>query len=570
VHFTATTMFLLLALSLGTSPWQAGQVCEGINYTTTPAQDMLRGKHLRVLDLYWMPFAQPDADAPSGWSGMDVDLLNQVSWLLGFTFDIEDMGYPAEGASWTDHALEWQWHGDLMASFWVPQSDRRDNSIQLRGHLDLSTVLVARTETIETGTWTMDSVFSFLKPFELSLWLSFAVFVVLSGTVDFLVERSVEAGHRLSTCIYEYCAGLLWGGFEKPLTRMSAVYQVVTAFFLLIINASYTANLAAFITVNSAPGMTASSVDQMQADGGRLCMMPGGWQSRFDASFPRMTYLEVEGEASAAQALYDGGDCDAMVTPKNNYDGWRTDPGYCSFAIAEVLFAASGGWMTNPHSYCVQHAIEWALFQLESNGTVDRIYSSYMPLTPCAGESQEVTTLEETETVTERRRLNTRGERPSARSRTGPAASSREGRAGRPRRDAQHRGRRLETSGDADEASDSQVAAMATTDFIGIFLIWAFVTVMVLMPTTAKYIKEKWDAAARPQVAKLSDDSDTQDAAAGGSTDALVAAKEALARGAAAREAEEEREPEMGKSGRRRRSNQRIHANQSKDSETFV
>jgi len=111
---------------------------------------------------------------------------------------------------------------------------------------------------------------------------------------------------------------------------------------------------------------------------------------------------------------------------------------------------------------------------------------------------------------------------------------------------------------------------MATTDFIGIFLIWAFVTVMVLMPTTAKYIKEKWDAAARPQVAKLSDDSDTQDAAAGGSTDALVAAKEALARGAAAREAEEEREPEMGKSGRRRRSNQRIHANQSKDSETFV
>ena len=77
-------------------------------------------------------------------------------------------------------------------------------------------------------------------------------------------------------------------------------------------------------------------------------------------------------------------------------------------------------------------------------------------------------------------------------------------------------------------------------------------------------------AAARPQVAKLSDDSDTQDAAAGESTDALVAAQEALARGAAAREAEEEREPEMGKSGRRRRSNQRIHANQSKDSETFV
>jgi len=42
-------------------------------------------------------------------------------------------------------------------------------------------------------------------------------------------------------------------------------------------------------------------------------------------------------------------------------------------------------------------------------------------------------------------------------------------------------------------SSDSQVTAMAMTDFLGIFLIWAFVTVMVLMPTTVKYIKEKWD-----------------------------------------------------------------------------
>ena len=48
-------------------------------------------------------------------------------------------------------------------------------------------------------------------------------------------------------------------------------------------------------------------------------------------------------------------------------------------------------------------------------------------------------------------------------------------------------------------------------------------------------------------------------AAAGESTDALVAAKEAVARGTAAREVEEARQSEMGRSGRRRRSSQPQH-----------
>jgi hypothetical protein len=36
----------------------------------------------------------------------------------------------------------------------------------------------------------------------------------------------------------EYCAGVLWGGFERPLSRNSAVYQIVLGFILLVVNAS--------------------------------------------------------------------------------------------------------------------------------------------------------------------------------------------------------------------------------------------------------------------------------------------------------------------------------------------
>ena len=37
---------------------------------------------------------------------MDIDLLNQLSWLLGFTYEIVDMGYPPSGQTWTQHAVQ--------------------------------------------------------------------------------------------------------------------------------------------------------------------------------------------------------------------------------------------------------------------------------------------------------------------------------------------------------------------------------------------------------------------------------------------------------------------------------
>ena len=40
-------------------------------------------------------------------------------------------------------------------------------------------------------------------------------------------------------------AGVLWGGFQDPHTRLSAIYQVVNAALILITIAVYTANLAA-------------------------------------------------------------------------------------------------------------------------------------------------------------------------------------------------------------------------------------------------------------------------------------------------------------------------------------
>eukprot|EP00966_Prymnesium_polylepis_P092959 2151782-Prymnesium_polylepis.1 len=47
--------------------WFAGAVCDGTN-STVLTRDFLRGKHLHVYDVAWVPFAVVDASAPHGWT----------------------------------------------------------------------------------------------------------------------------------------------------------------------------------------------------------------------------------------------------------------------------------------------------------------------------------------------------------------------------------------------------------------------------------------------------------------------------------------------------------------------
>lgn len=69
----------------------ARDLCDGVDLLG-PAVDLLRGKHIRVLETTWFPFAVPNEAAPHGWSGFDIDLLSAVSEYLGFTFEVTEGG----------------------------------------------------------------------------------------------------------------------------------------------------------------------------------------------------------------------------------------------------------------------------------------------------------------------------------------------------------------------------------------------------------------------------------------------------------------------------------------------
>lgn len=303
--------------------------------------------------------------------------------------------------------------------------------------------------------------------------------------MDFILEKPTAKHARLRSSIREYAAGVLWGGFEYPLSNSSALYQLVLAFILMIINASYTANLAAFITISAAPALSAESIQSMQLNGQNLCVMPGGFQSRFDASYPMMPYTEVEGEATAGEELYWGTTCDAVVTPRNNFDTWKTNADYCNFEVAEVLFSGDGGWMTNRESPCVAYAVEWALYQLEMNGTIDKLYRQYMPVAPCASTvATEVTTFESTST-TARRQLNAhsseRATKPHAGGGVASTATSR-------RRLTSKSSRPVATAAEDPGAS----IRMGVLDFVGVFTLWGGTSVILVLITVFWVLKARF------------------------------------------------------------------------------
>jgi ABC-type amino acid transport substrate-binding protein len=85
----STGMLLwLVASAQGVAAEEYGP-CAG-KWLNGPAIDVLRGAHLKVLQLEWAPFAYKDTAASHGWSGFDIDLFQEVAHILGFSFEITE------------------------------------------------------------------------------------------------------------------------------------------------------------------------------------------------------------------------------------------------------------------------------------------------------------------------------------------------------------------------------------------------------------------------------------------------------------------------------------------------
>lgn len=443
-----------------------GAICEATQ--TYAPLDKLRGRHLIVGEMVWEPFAFRDSSTPSGWAGFDLDLLDHVAADLGFTYEIFDMtanALPEE--TWDEQLYRLSAQTDLVMSYWSATYASRVS--QLLGHMDYGTVLVVRPGEDEEPPF-VERMFTFFNPFSGELWGAIIAIVLLSGLIDNLLER--RHGGSLQESLYEAFAGTMWGGFERPRSNLSAVYQIVLSLVLLITISAYTANLAAFLTIKGSPTLSANSVsDLIGASKPVCCRDDDPMLDAYRAYFPELTYrtMPIEDLPRAVNS----GLCDAAFMPNINLKKLKNnDAENCMLTVAESPIAASAGWATNFQSPCIQQSIDYCLQRLKLDGTLNAVLLKWLYPLPCEVESNGEADADEV-----RRHLT---------SAAYIATSRLSGAAAQPQR-------RLKSSsasraaisassagGSADEGSDEQ-QVIGIREFAGVLILWGAVSAATLL-----------------------------------------------------------------------------------------
>ena len=262
MHMYALYMVGFLLIAPASAEHVPGSVCAEVEASLAnatvmqPAVDMLRGKHLRIAEMVWSPWAVKDETTPSGWSGYDgahffdissfsfaahvyfcfcaahgtcsaphvcvrsaaVDLVHRVSEILGFTYEFYDMGYTRSGETYTQMLGRIQNESDLIASFWGPYPERFNLFGMVRGHVDLAEIFMTRVDVPNDTPFT-ERFFSFLKPFRLDLWAIIIAMVFCSGLMDYLVERKSSGTASVRACMQ--IQAKVWGATPHSFTRAS-------------------------------------------------------------------------------------------------------------------------------------------------------------------------------------------------------------------------------------------------------------------------------------------------------------------------------------------------------------
>ena len=431
---------------------------------THPSTRPAHYSHRRVYDTPWPPFAIPYDAAPKGWSGIDADLLERLADMLGFTYNITT--FHKEGnETWSQALFRVADEADLVASYWIRSQARLERVAQVAGHVDLASVVVARQTIARPTMW--DRATSIFRPFSPGLWIGLITMTVSAGFVDYLLEH--RQGGRLGASIYEYLAGMLWGGFEYPRSRSSAVFQVTMGFIVIVTIAIYTAEIAAFLTVTAAPVLSASSADDVMARDLTMCSYSNPQLVAYDTLYPRLRIVEYTDSAEVVEKLMSNSGCDAAILSRVDYEISKMGRDACDMHIAQTVFPDQGGWMTKKENGCVQQSIGWALKGLQMTGELQDILRTWLPVYPsCSTSSVE---LNQDELAGARRRLLHSHE-------TG----------GVPGR---HTGRRLqEQPSISDEQQEVGVADLV--DFLGVFMLFGIVSAGLLSGHAISYAMDTY------------------------------------------------------------------------------
>uniref|UniRef100_A0AAZ3SWJ6 Glutamate receptor n=1 Tax=Oncorhynchus tshawytscha TaxID=74940 RepID=A0AAZ3SWJ6_ONCTS len=274
------SMASLTCIRKNSKPWQGGRpmldnvkkVLEfllttrpvhGLNGTLTDRklENNMRGVVLRVVTVLEEPFVMVSENVlgkPKKYQGYSIDVLDSLSNYLGFKYEI----YVAPDHKYGSQQSDGVWNG-LMGELVAKRADVGLSALTITPERESAVDFTTRYMDYSVGVLlrkaerTVD-MFACLAPFDLSLWACIAGTVLLVGILVYLLNwlnpPRLPMGAVSSTTFYNsmwfvYGSFVQQGG-EVPYTTLATRMMMgVWWLFALIVISSYTANLAAFLTI---------------------------------------------------------------------------------------------------------------------------------------------------------------------------------------------------------------------------------------------------------------------------------------------------------------------------------
>ncbi|XP_072439959.1 glutamate receptor ionotropic, delta-2 isoform X2 [Chiloscyllium punctatum] len=236
----------------------------GLNGSLTDKklENNMRGVMLRVVTLPEEPFVMVSENVlgrTKKYYGFSIDVLDALSSYLGFKYEI----YVAPDHKFGSQQPDGNWNG-LIGELAFKRADVGISALTITPERESVVDFTTRYMDYSVGFLlkkaerTVD-MFACLAPFDFSLWACITGTVILVGLLVYLLNwlnpPRLQMGSVTSTTLYNsmwfvYGSFVQQGG-EVPYTTLATRMMMgVWWLFALIVISSYTANLAAFLTIN--------------------------------------------------------------------------------------------------------------------------------------------------------------------------------------------------------------------------------------------------------------------------------------------------------------------------------
>ena len=299
--------------------------------------------------------------------------------------------------TWTD-LLQWEVETyDISAGKWDRSIARMKSEISFpEGWLDSSMILVTVDKSSTSASQESLNIWSFLLPFQWTVWLLLVVVVIITGVAYWLLERldtssDVRSLENHPGDAVFYTAITMTGHFEfQPQTSAAMILTWSTTFIALIIGAVYTANLASFLVARRSPVSTIESVEQAVIMRAPICV-----QARVNIDdyltdkYPEAVLVRKNDKDNIFPALQSG-ECSVAVMAVSEYEQYSRDVtlnGDCSLkwnGRVEQIIPAGFASDVDSGTLCtslISHVLDLHLIEMKADGFLERQWEAHLQKT---------------------------------------------------------------------------------------------------------------------------------------------------------------------------------------------